>query len=553
MILADKVFFNGKIYTMNAPEETVSAIVVRDGKIVYAGTDEEALSYPAVEKEDLGGRVGLPGFTDTHIHTFMDCNGRRNIVLNHAKDIAELVDIMKAHDDGGESWLIGGGISMPDLAEGRYPNRRELDMITTERPVLVFSHCLHFIMANSEALRIAGVSKEKTPDDECLTYFEDGEPDGILREAAYSKFLTAPFSAIYSDPEYRLNVLRGGIGEYPEHGLTTLHCISGLADAPPFEYFDQYHTLEKEGSLPVRVVINSTYLPITLNPLTGFGTDMVKVGAKKVFMDGSLGGYTAAMLEPYSDAPDKKGEIFYTLDEMIALLKEAYDAGIEAAVHAIGDASMERLITAAEAVYPQSDEPDPAKRLKDAGLKRLRIIHACVIAPGHLERMSRLPVILDMQPNFINSNGGFMRERIGPKRMKYFTPLRSFIDAGLIITGSSDAPVEPSRPLVGIECAVTRRRLDGTPEERLAAEESISIYEAVSMYTRNAAYCSSEEDIKGTITEGKFADFILLERDIFKTKPEEYNTIRDIKILKTVRGGQTTWQSCQGAACQGAV
>ncbi|MDR1292402.1 MAG: amidohydrolase [Clostridiales Family XIII bacterium] len=545
MILADKVFFNGKIYTMHAPGETVSAIVARDGKIIYAGTDEKALSYPSGETEDLGGRICLPGFIDTHIHTFLDCNSRQNIVLNHAKDIAELVDIMKAHDDGGDGWLIGGGISMPDLAEGRYPNRRELDMITTERPVFIFSHCLHFIMANSAALKLAGISKELTPDDECLTYFEDGEPDGMLREAAYSKFLTAPFGKRYSDPEYRLNVLRDGIAEYPEYGLTTLHCISGLADAPPFEYFDQYHQLDREGALPVRVVVNSTYLPETLNPLTGFGTDMVKVGAKKVYMDGSLGGLTAAMLEPYSDAPDVKGEIFYTLDEMIAFLREAYDAGIEAAVHAIGDASMERLITAAEAVYPKSDEPDTVKRLKDAGLRRLRVIHACVVAPGHIERMSRLPVILDMQPNFINSNGGFMRERIGRERMKYFTPLKSFMDAGLMVTGSSDAPVEPSRPFVGIECAVTRRRLDGTPEERLAAQEAISIYDAVSMYTRNAAYCSSEEDAKGTIEAGKYADFIVLDKDVFETKPEDYGKIRDTKVLKTVLGGRTTWEAAK--------
>ncbi|MDR1068724.1 MAG: amidohydrolase [Clostridiales Family XIII bacterium] len=543
MIFADKVFYNGKIYTMNAPGETVSAIVVRDGKIVYAGTDEEALGYPAAEQEDLGGRMGLPGFIDTHVHTFLDCNNRKNVVLNDAKDIAELVDIMKAHDGGGDKWFFGGGISMSDLAEQRYPNRYEVDRITTERPVLIFSHCLHFTMANSKALELLGVTKELTPDDDSLAYFDDGEPNGMLREAAYAKYVTPMFNEKYADQAYRLQILRDGIGEYPEYGLTTLHCISGLANASPLEYFDQYHLLEQEGALPVRVTINSTYLPTILNPLTGFGTDMVKTGAKKIFMDGALGGRTAAMLEPYSDAPDIKGDIFYSEGEMIALLKEAYDAGLEASVHAIGDASMERLITAAEAVYPGSDEPDPVKRLRSAGLRRLRIIHACVIAPGHLERMSRLPVILDMQPNFINSNGGFMRERLGPERMKYFTPLKSFIDAGLLITGSSDAPVEPSRPFVGIECGVTRKRLDGTPEEGLAIEEAISVYDAVSMYTRNAAYCSSEEDIKGTITPGKFADFILLERDVFETKPEDYHTIHDIRVLKTVLGGRTTWET----------
>jgi predicted amidohydrolase YtcJ len=157
--------------------------------------------------------------------------------------------------------------------------------------------------------------------------------------------------------------------------------------------------------------------------------------------------------------------------------------------------------------------------------------------------MSRLPVILDMQPNFINSNGGFMRERLGPERIKYFTPLKAFLGAGLLVTGGSDAPVEPSRPFVGIECAVTRKRLDGTPEEGLAADEAISVYDAVSLYTRNAAYCSSEEDLKGTITAGKFADFILLERDVFETEPQDYHTIHDIRVLKTVLGGKTTWEA----------
>jgi predicted amidohydrolase YtcJ len=539
MIYADKTFYNGKIYTMNAPGETVSAIVVSGGRIVYAGSDEEALAYPAEETEDLAGLVGLPGFTDTHIHTFMDCSGRQNVALHGATCIDEIVSIMKERDDGGEEWFFGGGVGMSDLKEQRYPNRYDLDRISVDRPLLVFSHCLHFMLLNSKALQLVGVSKERTPDDEHLTYFEDGEPDGIMREAASTKFIAPLFTALYADPDYRLKVIRDGLGEYPKQGLTTLHCISGLADASPFEFFDQYYRLEKDGVLPVRAVINSAYLPTLLNPLTGYGTDMVKVGAKKIFMDGSLGGRTAGMLEPYSDDPDARGDIFYTLPETIGLLREAYDAGIEAAVHAIGDASMERIITAAEAVYPQSDEPDAAARLKAAGLRRLRIIHASVIAPGHIERMSRLPVILDMQPNFIGTDGSFIWERLGPDRIKYYTPLKSFTDAGLIVTGGSDAPVDPAGPLYGIACAVMRRGPDDAPGGELVPEEALSVYDAVSMYTRNAAYCSSEEELKGTISAGKYADFILLDKDIFEVKPEEIN---DIKVLKTVLGGDAKYQ-----------
>jgi predicted amidohydrolase YtcJ len=541
MLRADKIFYNGKIYTMNAPGETVSAIVVRGGKIIYAGTDEAALEYPAMERENLGGRVVLPGFTDTHIHTFMDCSGKRNIMLTGASSIADIVEMLKAADDGGDGWLFGGGVVMAELAEQRHPNRYELDRVSTDRPILVYSKCLHFTMANSKALEIVGVTKEAAKDDSSITRMDDGEPNGEFREAGYTKYIAPVFTKLYSDPDYRVKLLQAGLGEYPEHGLTTLHCISGLANAAPLEFFDQYNSLENAGELPVRIRINSVYLPELLNPLTGFGTDMVKVGAKKIYTDGALGGRSAAMREPYSDDSGVKGEVFYSTDELIALFREAYDAGIECSVHAIGDAAMELAITAAEAVYPASDEPDPAKRLKAAGLRRLRIIHASVTTPGHIERMRRLPIILDVQPNFINYHIGFMKNRLGD-RAKYYLRIKTFLDAGIMVTGGSDAPVDPARPLAGIECAVTRKGLgNDSRQEALAPDEAISVYDAVSLYTRNAAYCSSEEDLKGTISAGKFADFIVLDRDIFEVEPEDYGAIHDIKVLRTVVGGESTW------------
>jgi predicted amidohydrolase YtcJ len=446
---------------------------------------------------------------------------------------------MKAHDDGSGGWLFGKGVGMSDMKEQRFPNRYDLDRISEERPILIFSHCLHFMLLNSKALQLVGVPGKTAPKDEYLTYLSDGEPDGIMMEAASTKYVTAAFDALYADADYRLGIVRDGLYEYPKHGLTTLHCISGLPGGPPFEFFDQYYRLERDGVLPVRTVISSTYLPALLNPTTGYGTDMVKVGAKKIYMDGSFGGRTAAMLEPYSDDPKTNGNIFYSLDETVSLLKEAYDAGIEAAVHAIGDAAMERVITAAEAVYPRSDEPDPVKRLKAAGLRRLRIIHASIAIPEHIERMRHLPVIIDAQPKFIDSDGFFIHDRLGPDRTNYYLPLKSFIEAGLIATGGSDAPVDPASPLSGIECAVTRREIDGAPGSELAPEEAVSVYDAVSMYTRNAAYCSSEEDLKGTISAGKYADFILLDRDIFKV---ESNEISEIKVVQTVLGGDTKYR-----------
>ncbi|MDR2089551.1 MAG: amidohydrolase [Clostridiales Family XIII bacterium] len=535
----DKLFFGGKIYTMNAPGETVEAIVAHDGKIVFAGSDEEAARYPVREKEDLGGRVGMPGISDTHIHLLMDCNNRAYVQLNKARSIDEIVEIMRAHDDGASDLFTGCDVTMSDLAENRYPHRYELDRISVSRPVCILSHCLHVTMANSKALELAGLTKESAAGDACVSFCEDGEPDGIVREEAYAKYFAPILATLFADEGYRKGILKKYLADYSRHGYTTLHAISSYAAAPPLEYFGQYCDLEREGTLPVRVIINSAHFPDTLNTRTGFGTDMVKTGAKKIYLDGSLGGRTAAMREPYSDAPGEKGDLFYTKESLVAAFRDAYDNGLEASVHVIGDAAMDLAIAAAEEVYPASDERRPEKRLAAAGTRRLRIIHASIADPSQIDRLRRLPVILDVQPNFIHSDGGFAPDRLGPGRMKFFTPLRSYIDAGLLLAGGSDAPVDPPLPFLGMECAVTRKSIDGFPAEGLLPEEALSVYEAVSLYTRNAAYCSGEENVKGTISAGKYADFILLDKDIFEIEPTKIHTVG---VLKTVVGGRTRWE-----------
>ncbi|MDR2771338.1 MAG: amidohydrolase family protein, partial [Clostridiales Family XIII bacterium] len=314
----DKLFHNGKLYTMNAPGETVEAVVVHDGKIVFAGTNEEAASYPVAEREDLGGRVGIPGISDTHIHLWLDCNNKSYVPLNKARSVDEIVEIMRARDDGESGLLIGCDVTMSDLAENRYPHRYELDRVSADRPVAVLSHCLHVTMANSKALELGGLTKASATGDACVSFYEDGEPDGILREEAYAKYFAPIMETFFTDAQYRKALLARHIGAYAQQGYTTLHAISSFPAVPPIEYFDQYYEMERAGTLPVRVLINSAYFPDTLHAQTGFGTDMVKAGAKKIYLDGSLGGRTAAMREPYSDAQGEKGSLFYTKEELIA-------------------------------------------------------------------------------------------------------------------------------------------------------------------------------------------------------------------------------------------
>jgi predicted amidohydrolase YtcJ len=537
---ADKTFYNGRIYTMNEPGETVEAIVVQGGKIKYAGDNEEALKWPVNEAEDLDGAIVLPGFSDTHIHILMDCLYASYVDLSVATSVADVVRIMKERDDASSGWLFGAGIFSENLTENRFPQRYELDEISDSRPIAITSHCGHIFMINSKALELTSIVGKAEFDDECLDYYDDGKPNGIIMETAYGKYLSNIIGSSWTEPDNIRRLIKAGLPVYPSRGLTTLHAIGLMPDTPPVENFDQYYELEKAGELPVRVIINpSQDLPWSTRPITGFGTDMVKLGSKKIFLDGSMGGRTAALLEPYSDAPGETGIITHTTEALTKLFKEAYDAGLEVSIHVIGDAAMERALDAAENVYPVIDEKDPVKRLAGTD-KRLRIIHAMIIAPGQLERIKKLPIILDVQPGFLHSDVHIAEDRLGADRLKCLMPFRTFIDNGILLTGGSDAPVDPPIPLNSIQCAVTRQDLEGFPEGGLVPEEAITVYEAVAMYTKNAAYCSNEEHVKGTISVGKYADFILLDKDIFGIEPSE---ISGVKVLRTVLGGDTKYRS----------
>lgn len=538
MLYADKLYKNGKIYTMRTPGETVEALVVYDGKIVFSGSDAEAGQYAAREVVDLQGAVALPGFIDTHMHLMIYCQAKNSVDLSQAGNIDAIIETMRSHDDAGQDWLLGSDVLPSALEENRFPLRYELDRIATDRPILLYSHCRHIKMGNSKALEMTGILKGTIPEsDERIGFYEDGEPNGLIMETAYGDYVAAAVEGRILDPAFRKALIRQFLPDFPKYGLTTLHTFSAMPDDPPLEYFDQYYELEKSGELPVRMVINSAIdLPWSHRPTTGFGTDKVKLGSHKIILDGSMGGRTAALTSEYADMPGEKGFLIYSLDALKKIFSDSIEAGLEVSVHAIGDAAMETVLEAAEAYYPVCDEPDPIKRLNKG--PRLRIVHAMILNDTQIARIKRLPVILDVQPGFLHADVHIAEQRLGPERMKLFMPLKTFLRNGILMTGGSDAPVDSPNPLIGIQCAVTRQDLDGYPDGGLHPEEGLSIYDAVALYTKFAAYCSNEEHLKGTLETGKFADFILLDRDIFESDPNE---IHKIRIIQTVLGGNEKW------------
>ena len=255
---------------------------------------------------------------------------------------------------------------------------------------------------------------------------------------------------------------------------------------------------------------------------------MVKYGFYKLFVDGNLGGRTAALLEPYSDDPDTVGHCNYTQDEFTALVRAAYQRNIQVGTHVIGDRAADMLTTAIETVYNEDPKPDP----------RFRMIHMTVLNEDIIQRISKLPVIIDTQPLFIHTDMPWMYDRVG-ERSKYVNPWGRLLKEGMILTGGSDAPGTGHDPWEGIYAIVNRKDLGGTPDGGWYPENCVSVYEALRMYTANAAYSSFEEDIKGTIKEGKLADFVVLDEDIFKMDPMK---IKDIKVRATYLGGKAVYE-----------
>ena len=256
---------------------------------------------------------------------------------------------------------------------------------------------------------------------------------------------------------------------------------------------------------------------------------MVKYGFYKMYADGNFGGHTAALLKPFSDKPDTSGQANYTQEEMTARVRAAYERNIQVGMHVIGDRAADMFTTAIETVYQENPKPDP----------RFRMIHMSVLNEDIIQRIKKLPVIVDVQPMFIHTDMPWIEARVGAQRAPYVNPWGKLLREGIILTGGSDAPGTPHDPWEGIYAAVTRKNLSGAPEDGWYPENCISVYEALCMYTKSAAYSSYEENIKGTIKAGKLADFVVIDDDVFAMDPMK---IKDIKVKYTYLGGKLVYE-----------
>lgn len=529
-MLMDTNFINAKVYTMETEDSICEAFSVYDGKLIACGTTEEILKNPAKKIIDVQGKAVLPGFIDTHQHTYYYSKSLRDVdlrtVTSWAEAKAKLSERAAITPKG--DWIKGISFNNEKWDVPNLPTKEDLDGISLEHPILIDRYCLHVHVVNSEALRLSNIVKGFVPSTEGTIGFDGcGEPNGIIWDSAIATVLqTIPDPVITQ--EGKKDAVEIALREMNRYGITGAHPIQGkLCDAE--ESLGIYQALNKEGRLTVRVYVSFDEYPC-FGMRTGFGDEKVRYGFFKIYSDGGLGSRSAAFFEPYSDRPEMLGVLNYSQEEIDEMCQKAHDMGLQIGIHAIGDRGMHIALNAIEKVYLANPVTDP----------RFRVIHASIVNEELISRMKKLPIILDIQPGHVSTNLIWAEERVGPERAKYAWVFRRMIDEGMMLTASSDLPVEHLNPFLGIYALVNRKNTAGFPEDGWYPEQRCTVFEAISMYTKNAAFSSFEENIKGSISVGKLSDFIVLDQDPFEI---DANALKDVVVEKTYLSGEEVFSN----------
>ena len=535
--MLDKLFINGEIYSMKKEGEKFQSLGVKDGKIIFLGTDEEGKNISSKELIDLKGKMMIPGMADAHLHLYAYCQNLTFVDLSKVHNINEMINLMKEKVKNVKKgdWVKGVNFDQSKWKENRFPTLEEMNSISKDNPVIIKRCCLHAVVANSRALEIAGIGKNYQAGSGGIVELDkNGMPNGILREQS-----TKVFDDILPDPlkdiEVQKKIMQDVLNDMSSKGITTIHTYA----AKIWQYNEDiniYKNFEKEGKLPLRVTvcIDELFEPEILtkeklnNPYR-----KVQLGAYKIFSDGSMGSRSAALKKPYSDDPQNSGFMLFTQEELNNKILTGYEHGLQPAIHAIGDRALDMTLAAIEHTLKTTKE----KGMTDEEQKNrlpFRIIHVQMIDDDLLERMKKLPLVLDIQPIFLCTDLHWIEDRIGKERLKGSFALKTMEKAGLIQTGGSDCPVETYEPLKGIYAAVTRQDMEGYPIEGFLPEERLSVYEALCMYTKNVHYATGQENVLGTLEIGKFADLTVLEKNLFKIDEKE---IKDVKVEQTYVAG----------------
>ena len=532
------IYYNGIVYTGSLP--LAQAFIVSDNKFTFAGSSADALAQwsDGDEKIDLNGAFVCSGFNDSHMHLLG--YGRMISIARldqHTSSLADMVRCLKdfaATNPRQDGWIAGRGWNQDYFSDvQRMPNRWDLDQVSTEQPVCAIRACGHALSVNSRALELLAITSDSPQPDGGEIVMENGQPNGVFFDNA----MELVYAAIsVPEKETLKDMIRNACRSLNSYGVTSCqsddYCV--FTSLPWQTVNEAFQELEASGELTVRVYEQANFMDlpslqafVESGNCTGTGSEFFKIGPLKMLGDGALGARTAFLSRPYADAPDTCGIPVFsqeTFDEMIGY---ANRHGMQVAVHAIGDACLDRVLSAVEkalAEHPRKDH-------------RHGIVHCQITRPDQLRKIAEQKMHVYAQSIFLDYDIAIVHARVGEELASTSYSWKTLMNLGATVSNGTDSPVELPYALGGIQCAVTRTNLSGKADVYLPAE-GFTVQEALDSYTSHGAYASFEESIKGKIAPGMLADFVVLGESAFDVEPSH---IKDIPVLSTYVGGKQVY------------
>lgn len=539
------LYKNANVQTVDKENPKAESFIVKDSKFLFVGSEEDSrkkLEGKEFDEINLESNLVLPGFNDSHLHFLHYAKGLLNVNLTGTRSIDELKTRLKekleSRDKEDNFWLEGEGWNQDYFVdEKRFPTKEDLDEVSTEVPILIMRACFHIGVLNSKGLELLELNSSNASEyGDLIEVFPNGEPNGVIKENLLENVKSKKPGFDY---DLTKDILLKAQEKAFEQGLTSVQSDDfGYVPNQDFNLlFDLFKDLYEEDKLKLRISEQCLFLNVKDEEKFfnegyhyGWGNETYRISTVKILSDGSLGARTAALRNGYNDDSSTKGIMLFTQEELDEMVLLSHENKCPVAIHGIGDRAIEMALNSIE----KAKKTYPDIKLRHG------IVHCQITDEELLNRFKELEVMALVQPIFIDYDMNIVSDRVGEELSKTSYAWKTMKDKGINVSFGTDAPVEPFDTMPNIYSAVTRKNITGDKEKTYLEKEKMSMEDAIYAYTYESAYASGEEEIKGTISPGKLADFIVLDKDLFNLENDK--EILDTKVLETYVGGQLVFR-----------